>query len=54
MTRKERSNFINQKIEARKRQDWKRCKDLRNQIFEYDKKHHDEPSLALEVAQRSR
>jgi len=51
LTKEERENFIRQKKEARDREDWKLCKDLRNRIFEYDKAHPDEPSLALEVAQ---
>jgi DNA-binding SARP family transcriptional activator len=36
---------------AIEREDWKACKALRNKIFEYDKAHPEEPSLALEVAE---
>jgi hypothetical protein len=50
MTKEERQELINLKIEARKREDWKACKALRNAIFEYDRKHKNEESLALEVA----
>ena len=35
---------------AIEREDWKACKALRNKIFEYDKTHPEEPSLALEVS----
>ena len=49
MTSEEREKLKQLKIEARKREDWKACKALRNKIFEYDRTHN-EPSLALEVA----
>jgi hypothetical protein len=49
-TSEEREKLKQLKIEARKRDDWKACKALRNKIFEYDRAHPDEPSLALEVA----
>jgi len=54
MTKEERERFVKLKKAARDRENWKICKALRNKIFEYDENHPDEPSLALEVAQRSR
>ena len=54
MTKEERENFVKLKKAARDNEDWKLCKTLRNKIFDYDKAHPDEPSLALEVAQRSK
>jgi hypothetical protein len=54
MTKEERETFIRLKKEARDREDWKLCKALRNKIFEYDRAHPDEPSLALEVAQATK
>jgi hypothetical protein len=53
-TSEEREKLKQLKIEARKREDWKACKALRNAIFEYDRTHKNEPSLALEVAQATK
>lgn len=50
MTKEEREKLKQFKKEAREREDWALCKELRNKIFEYDKAHPDEPSLALEVS----
>jgi len=54
VTKEERERFVKLKKVARDRENWKICKILRNKIFEYDRDHPNEPSLAMEVTQRSR
>jgi hypothetical protein len=54
LTKEEREKYIKLKKLARDKENWKVCKALRVKIFEYDRNHPKEPSLALEVAQKSR